>query len=79
MDEIKVEGKRSDEGAAPAHPSLLHQVGDHDNDAGVLLPHHPPEVLEGGPKRSLSRDVGAGFVVTLTEKPGQMRECSERT
>lgn len=26
------------------HSSFLHQVGDHDDDADVLLPHHPPEV-----------------------------------
>lgn len=28
------------------YPSLLQQVGYHDDDANVLLPHHPPEVFQ---------------------------------
>lgn len=51
--------------APVSHPSLLHQVGNHDDDAHVLLPHHPPEVLGAGLERALGRDVGPGLVETL--------------
>lgn len=54
-------------GTEGTHPSFLHQVGDHDDDACVLLPHHPPEVLKGGLEGTLSSDVCLGFVVTLRD------------
>lgn len=53
--------------AEGTHPSFLHQVGDHDNDACVLLPYHSPEVLEGGLQGTLSSNVGLGLVVTLRD------------
>ena len=50
------------------YPAFLHQVGDHDDHAAVLLPHHAPEVLKGGLKRTLGRNVGFGFVVALNNR-----------
>lgn len=47
------------------HSALLHQVGDHDYDASVLLPHHPPEVLKRGLERTLRCDVRLGFIIAL--------------
>lgn len=49
------------------HSSFLHQVGDHDDDADVLLPDHPPEVLSAGPQRTLSSNVRPGLLKTLTK------------
>lgn len=40
-----------------AHSALLHQVGDHDHDADVLLPNHSPEIVRAGPQRTLSGNV----------------------
>ena len=50
------------------YPAFLHQVCDHDDHAAVLLPHHSPEVLEGGLQRTLGRYVGFGFVITLKKR-----------
>ena len=47
--------------------SFLHQVGDHDDDADVLLPNHPPEVLGARPQGTLSGDVRPGLLKTLKE------------
>lgn len=38
----EVTGQREG-GTYPAH---LHQLGDHHNTEAVLLPHHPPEVVD---------------------------------
>ena len=43
------------------HPSSLHLVGGHDNDQGVLLPHHAPEVVHCSWQAALR-----GYVVTVT-------------
>ena len=40
-----------------AYPALLHLPGGHDNDAGVLLPHHLPEVVASVWQGPLSGDV----------------------
>lgn len=53
------------------HSAFLHQVSDHDYNAGVLFPHHPPEVLECGFERTLSCYVGLGFVVALQRREKQ--------
>lgn len=50
------------------YSAFFHQVGDHDNDSSVLLPHHPPKVLEGGLERTLGCYISSGLVVTLKEK-----------
>lgn len=49
------------------HSSFLHQVGDHDDDADVLLPDHPPEVLSARPQRTLSGDVRPRRLETLQD------------
>lgn len=54
-------------GTRGTHPPFLHQVGNHDDDACVLLPHHPPEVLEGGLERTLSSNVCLGLVIALKD------------
>lgn len=41
-----------------AHSSVLQQVGDHDDDADILLPDHLPEVVGARPQGTLSGDVG---------------------
>ena len=46
----------------PAHFPLL---GEHDDDGGVVLPQHPPEVLHGLVERALSGDVGAAVPVAV--------------
>ena len=43
------------------HPSSLHFIGSHDDDEGVLLPHHAPEVIDSSRQAALCRDV-----VTIT-------------
>lgn len=50
------------------YSAFFHQVGDHDNDSSVLLPHHPPKVLEGGLERTLGCYISSGLVVTLKKK-----------
>lgn len=50
------------------HSSFLHQVGDHDDDLGVLLPHHPPKVLKSGFEGTLSGNVSFGLVVALRDE-----------
>lgn len=55
------------------YSSFLHKVRDHDYDSSVLLPHHPPEVLECRLERALSSYISSGLVVAL--KTGEWREC----
>lgn len=40
-----------------AHLAPLHLFGGHDDDPGVLLKHHPPEVTDGVLQTALSGDV----------------------
>lgn len=40
-----------------AHLPPLHLLGGHDDDPGVLLKHHPPEVADGVLQTALSSDV----------------------
>lgn len=53
------------------YSAFLHQVGDHDDDSSVLLPHHPPEVLKRGLERTLGCDVSSGLVVALKGEEGE--------
>ena len=46
-------------------PALLHDVGQHDDAGGLLLPHHPPEVLCGVGQRTLRGDVAVLLLVAL--------------
>lgn len=48
-----------------SYPSLLLEVGDHDDHAHVLLPDHPPEVLPARPEGPLSCHVGPRPLITL--------------
>lgn len=48
-----------------SHPALLLQSGHHDDSAGPLLPHHPPEVTERLGERTLSGDVGVLLAVAI--------------
>lgn len=50
------------------YSSVLHQVCDHDNNAHVLLPDHPPEVLGAGSQWTLSSDIGPGLFITLRKQ-----------
>ena len=61
-----------------SHPALLHQVGDHDDDPNVLLPHHPPEVLSAGLQRPLGCDIGPGLVKAMERRcrEGQQQAMS---
>lgn len=34
------------------HLGLFHQAGEHHNDKGVILPHHPPEVCDRAGQRT---------------------------
>lgn len=52
-----------------SYPSFLLEVGDHDDNANVLLPDHPPEVFPARSEGSLSCDVGPGSLVTLHKTP----------
>jgi len=50
------------------YPTFLHQVGEHDDAAAVLLPDHAPEVVGGVGQRTLSRNVAKLILVALTDK-----------
>lgn len=50
-----------------AHNSVLHVLGEHDDEARVLLPHHAPEVLHGVVQRRLARDVVVADVAGALE------------
>ena len=50
---------------SPPHPALLHNVREHDNATGSVLPHHPPEVRRGVWQRTLRRNVRIFLLVTL--------------
>lgn len=50
-----------------AHNSVLHVLGEHDDEARVLLPHHAPEVHHGVVQRSLARDVVVADVAGALE------------
>jgi hypothetical protein len=45
------------------HPSPFHFLGCHDDNTGVILPYHRPEVTDSDGKASLSCDVS--FLVTF--------------
>ena len=49
----------------PQYLVFFLEVSDHDDGRAVVLPHHPPEVGEGGGDGSLRGDVGIGAVVAL--------------
>ena len=53
------------------HSPFLIDVGEHDDAAGLLLPHHPPEVVDRVRQRSLSRDVQRLLLVALKEEKGE--------
>ena len=44
---------------------VLLEVGNHDDGRAVKLPHHAPEVREGGGNGALGSNVGIGLVVAL--------------
>lgn len=46
-----------------AYPALLHLPGGHDDDTGVLLPHHLPEVVDCGLQAALAGDVGLSILI----------------
>lgn len=46
-----------------AYPAFLHFPGGHDNDTGVLLPHHLPEVVDCGLQAALAGDVSLSVLV----------------
>ena len=48
---------QKDNEAIQPHPSTLNLIGCHDNDDRSLLPHHFPEVADGGRETALSGDV----------------------
>lgn len=58
-------GRRS---RATSYPSFLLEVGDHDDNADVLLPDHPPEVLLARSERPLSSDVRPRPLITLQKE-----------
>lgn len=64
-----------------SYPSFLLEVGDHDNNADILLPDHPPEVFSARSERPLSCDVGPCSLITLQTAPGcrsGIAECDTR-
>lgn len=52
------------------YPSFLLEVGDHDNNANILLPDHSPEVFSARSERPLSGDVRPRSLITLQTAPG---------
>ena len=55
-------GIRGQHGTRP-YPAFLHLSGGHDNDAGVLLPCHLPEVVDCGLQAALAGDVGLSVLI----------------
>ena len=47
--------------------SVFKEVGDHDDDLGILLPHHFPKCREGALNRTLSGDVGPRLAKSIHE------------
>lgn len=45
------------------YPALLHLAGGHDDDSGVLLPDHLPEVINCGLQTALAGDVGLSVLI----------------
>lgn len=46
-----------------AYPAFLHLSGGHDDDAGVFLPYHLPEVIDCGLQTALAGDVGLRVLI----------------
>lgn len=64
-----------------SYPSFLLEVGDHDNNADILLPDHPPEVFSARSERPLGCNVRPGSLITLQTTPGcssGIAECDTR-
>lgn len=58
------------------HSSHLHQFGDHHNAVAVLLPDHPPEIIDHvllGPCRTPERGLRWRKMFVRDKKNGQMR------
>lgn len=55
-------GTRGWQGVRP-YPAFLHFSGGHDDDTGVLLPRHLPEVVDGGVQAALAGDVGLRVLI----------------
>lgn len=49
--------RRGQEGGALSYPAFLHLSGSHDDDTGVLLPRHLPEVIDCGIQTALAGNV----------------------
>ena len=47
--------------------SVFKEVGDHDDDLGVLLPHHLPKGRKSALNRTLSGNVGSRLTETIHE------------
>ena len=47
--------------------SVFKEVGDHDDDLGVLLPHHLPKGRKSALNRTLSGNVGSRLAETVDE------------
>lgn len=45
------------------YPAFLHFSGGHDDDAGVLLPCHLPEVVDRGLQAALAGDIGLSILI----------------
>lgn len=54
------------------YPAFFHQVGNHDDDLSVLLPNHPPKVLECWLERTLSSYISSGPVVALKQESSEI-------
>lgn len=48
---------------AQPYPAFLHFSGGHDDDAGVLLPCHLPEVIDCGIQAALAGDIGLRVLI----------------
>ena len=51
-----------EDGALP-YPAFLHLPGGHDDDSGVLLPGHLPEVIDCGLQTALTGNVGLSVLI----------------
>ena len=51
-----------------SYPSFLGEVGEHDNTTRVLLPNHPPEIMDCAGKWALSCNVYHSLLVALNRE-----------
>lgn len=56
---------------AKTHSATFDKIGDHDDDVGVLIPDHLPEVVKCGVLRTLSRNKGSRTAEALKAKKGK--------